>query len=81
METLFGKNEVIWNWRWRYYEEILEVGKLFFFLIRGIFRKNYSDFLEKIWAILKKNDWFLRKKSNNFKKCKVWVIFRKSSNN
>ncbi len=24
METLLGQTEVIWNWRWRYYEEILE---------------------------------------------------------
>ncbi len=24
METLLGKTEVIWNWRWRYYKKILK---------------------------------------------------------
>ncbi len=42
METLLGKTEVIRNWRWRYYEEILEN---FFELtsVKSKKKKNYKE--------------------------------------
>ncbi len=62
METLLGKIEVIRNWRYWYYEEILES---FSEIISVKLRENSEEILERLWKNIGNTSYKLFKKSSD----------------